>query len=104
MISEIRYYPVIDIDTEGYEKHPMTPTLSADTVREHHRFWLEEIIPHYFRLCAAEPQSRETVSRFRIHCPYCSGILSPISSNVDGKRYFLYACDKCTRNEKEKRK
>ena len=57
MITEIRYYPVIDMDTEGYEKHPMTPTLSANTVREHHRFWLEEIIPHYFRLCAAEPQS-----------------------------------------------
>ena len=104
MISEIRYYPVIDMDTEGYEKHPMTPTLSADTVREHHRFWLEEIIPHYFRLCAAEPQSRETVSRFKIHCPYCGMVLSPISSNVDGKRYFLYACDKCTRKEKEKRK
>ena len=39
-----------------------------------------------------------------LSCPYCGGILSPISSNVDGKRYFLYACDKCTRKEKEERK
>lgn len=100
----IRYYPLIDIDTGGFEKQGFLPTDDLNSIREHHRFWLEEVVPHYFRLCAAKPQSRDTVSRFRIHCPYCGGILSPISSNVDGKRYFLYACDKCTRREKERRK
>ena len=100
----IRYYPLIDMDTGGFEKQGFLPTDDLDSIQAHHRFWLEEVVPHYFRLCAAKPQSRDTVSRFRIHCPYCGGILSPISSNVDGRRFFLYACDKCTRKEKERRK
>ncbi len=100
----IRYYPLIDMDTDGFEKQGFLPTDDLDSIQAHHRFWLKEVVPHYFRLCAAKPQSRDTVSRFRIHCPYCGGILSPISSNVDGKRYFLYACDKCTRKKKERRK
>ncbi len=99
---QVRYYPVLDLNAEGVEKQAMIPALSLETVREHHRFWLEEIVPHYFRLCSSEPQSRETVSGFRIRCPYCAKLLRPISSAVRGSRLFLYECENCTRKEREK--
>lgn len=100
-MEDIMYYPVVDVNTEGFEKQAFMPTPDRDSVREHHRFWLEEIVPHYFRLCSAESQARRTVSEFRIHCPYCGNILSPISSIVEDKRFFLYACDKCTKKRGE---
>ena len=96
-MTEIKYYPIVDTDTEGLEKQPLFPTSDYKSVQEHHRFWLEEIIPRYFRLCASEPQKREQVSRFRVRCPYCGTALSPISSITEGKRFFLYACNNCSK-------
>ena len=102
-MEDIKYYPVIDVNTEGLEKQAFMPTEDRDSVRQHHIFWLEEIVPHYFRLGSAEPQEREIVAQFKIHCPYCGNILSPISSVVEEKRFFLYACDNCTRKVGEKK-
>lgn len=101
MMQEIKYYPVIDMDTEGLEKQAMLPATDRDAVCSRHGFWLEEIIPHFFRLCSAERQAKETVSQFKIHCPRCGGVLRPISSVTNGNRHFLYACDTCTKNLKE---
>ena len=101
MMQEIKYYPVVDMDTEGLEKQAMLPTADGDAVRGHHRFWLEEIVPHFFRLCSAEQKAAQNVSQFRIHCPYCGGGLRPISPTSNGRRHFLYACDTCTNKQKE---
>lgn len=99
-MTELLYYPVVDMNTDGSEKQTMLPTSNAASVREHHCFWLEEAIPHYFRLCAAEEHSAEEVSGFKIHCPYCGDVLKPISALTGKKRFYLYACNHCT-NRKE---
>ena len=104
MMQEIKYYPVVDMDTEGLEKQAMLPTVDSEAVRGHHRFWLEEIVPHFFRLCSSEQKAAQDVSRFRIHCPYCGASLRPISPASNGRRHFLYTCDTCTKKQKENHK
>lgn len=100
-MTEILYYPVVDINTDGSEKQTMLPTENAASVREHHRFWLEEAVPHYFRLCASEEHPAEEIAGFKIHCPYCSDVLSPISALTNKKHFFLYACNHCTKRKGE---
>ena len=100
-MTEILYYPVVDMNTDGSEKQSMLPTKNAKSVREHHRFWLEEAVPHYFRLCASEEHPVEEVAGFKVHCPYCGDALNPISALTREKRYFLYACNHCTKRKEE---
>ena len=54
-MTEIRYYPLIDCDTEGTEKVAMIPTPNGNTVKAQSEMWLEEMIPHHFRLYTAVP-------------------------------------------------
>ena len=49
-MTAIRYYPLIDCDIEGTEKMAMIPTLNGNTVKAQSGMWIEEMIPHYFRL------------------------------------------------------
>ena len=49
-MTEIRYYPLIDCDSEGTEKVAMIPTPNGNTVKSQSRMWLEEMVPHHFRL------------------------------------------------------
>lgn len=73
-MTEILYYPLIDCDAEGSEKAAMIPTPREDTVRAQAGMWLEEMIPHYFRLCSQN--SNCPADTFRIRCPRCGTVLS----------------------------
>lgn len=100
-MTEILYYPVVDMSTDGADKQSMLPTTDADSVRTHYRFWMEEFVPHYFRLRASEEHSPKEIAGFRIRCPYCGDMLSPISAMTRGTRFFLYACNHCTKRKGE---
>lgn len=63
---EIRYYPLIDCDIEGTEKMAMIPTLNGNTVRAQSEMWIEEMIPHHFRLYTQNHSLADTV---KIRCP-----------------------------------
>ena len=58
-MTEILYYPLIDCDAEGTEKSAMIPTPHEGTVRAQAGMWLEEMIPHYFRLCGQKSNQAE---------------------------------------------
>ena len=62
-MTETRYYPLIDCDIEGTEKMAMIPTLSGNTVKTQSEMWIEEMIPHYFRLYT---QNRNLADTFNI--------------------------------------
>lgn len=96
MMEYIRYYPLIGMDTDGKELQAMTPTDSESTVREHHKLWLTEIIPHYFRLGAQDKPPVDAVKAIQVHCPKCGGVLRSISTATKEHPYPLYACDKCS--------
>lgn len=91
----IKYHPLVDADTDGTVKTPMFCTTDQDTVTEHHKLYLEEIVPYHFRLCASQPTKAEKVADLDIRCPYCGATLETISASTDGFRLTLLICDRC---------
>jgi len=93
-MTEIKYYPLIDCNTEGEEKIAMFPTPDSSTVQAQSEMWLEEMIPHYFRLCTKKSSSADT---FNIHCPRCGTALKRISGDINKTKLGLYACSACAK-------
>ena len=93
-MTEIRYYPLIDCDTEGTEKVAMIPTPNGNTVKSQSGMWLEEMIPHYFRLCTKNSSSADT---FNIRCPRCGTGLKRISRDINETKRGLYVCSACAK-------
>lgn len=81
----------------GEEKIPMFFSSDQKTVAENHDFYLEEIIPHYFRLIAKVAQDRIS---YQIHCPCCGRIMQAVTGCVDEHRLALYACPRCEQTTK----
>lgn len=92
-MTEIRYYPLIDCDTEGIEKVAMIPTPNGKTVKYQSEMWLEEMVPHYFRLYT---QSSSSADAFNIRCPRCGTALKRISGAINEIKHGLYVCSACT--------
>lgn len=90
-MEDIRYHPLVD--TEETVKTPMFFTTDADTVINHHRLYLEEIVPYRFRLCSSAPIAAGDTTGFAIRCPYCGKDLKQISQSRDGYRHSLFLCD-----------
>ena len=92
-MTEIRYYPLIDCDTEGTEKVAMFPTLNQDTVIAQSKMWLEEMVPNYFRLYTRSGISTNGIT---FHCPRCGKALRAISEPINETKQGLYICGNCT--------
>ena len=45
-------YPLIDYETDGTEKMPMFPVTDSKSIKAQSHLWLEEVVPHYYRLHA----------------------------------------------------
>ena len=93
-MTEIRYYPLIDCDTDGMGKVAMIPTPNGNAVKSQSRMWLEEMIPHHFRLCT---QSRSSSYTFHIRCPRCGATLKCIGGAIDKTKRGLYVCSACAK-------
>ena len=94
-IEEIRYYPVIDCDSDGTKKVPMMFTGDGNTVKANHSLWLMEIVPHSFRLCSTEAGLARLNAPFTISCPRCGKDLRMVAGEVSEHRHGLYVCDAC---------
>ena len=92
-MTKILYYPPIDSDTEGTEKAAMIPTSSEGTVRAQAGMWLEEMIPHYFRLCSQN--SNCPADTYHVRCPRCGKALKRIGADINETRHGLYVCSAC---------
>ena len=97
-MKETKYYPVIDCDSEGKEKAALFPVYNRDTVSRNHSLWLEEMIPHHFRLCSKNAFEPRVKGSFTIHCPVCNKPLKLIGSATDNTRRGLYECSFCNKN------
>lgn len=93
-MNEIRYYPLIDCDTEGTEKVAMIPTPNGNAVKSRSSMWLEEMIPHHFRLYTKNSTSAVA---FNIHCPRCGTTLKRISAGINEIKHGLYVCSACNK-------
>lgn len=95
-MTEIMYYPLIDCDTEGTEKVAMIPTPNGNAVKSRSQMWLEEMIPHHFRLYAK--QGTQPAENFHIRCPRCGKVLDRIGREINETKLGLYVCSSCTKN------
>ncbi len=94
-MEEIKYHPLIDCDTDGTEKVPMFFSGDEATVKRHHKMYLEEIVPKYYRLRSVGGTSAKAAASFTIRCPLCGKRLTPISQPLDEHRLALYCCRSC---------
>ena len=94
-MTEIRYYPLVDCDTDGTEKVAMLPTLNSDTIMVQSKLWLEEMIPNYFRLRCHRGQFPN--NDFSIHCPRCGKPLARMSETINETTRALYVCGTCVK-------
>ena len=94
-MTEIRYYPLIDCDLEGTEKMAMIPAPNSATVRAQSQMWLEEMLPHYFRLCTQN--TKHSTDTFSIRCPRCGTALKRISGAINETKRGLYVCSTCAK-------
>lgn len=93
-MTEFRYYSLIDCDTEGTEKVAMIPSPNGNAVKSRSKMWLEEMIPHYFRLYTKNNSSADT---FNIRCHRCGLALKRISGNISEIKRGLYVCSACAK-------
>lgn len=94
-MTDIKYYPLIDCDTEGTEKVAMIPTPNGNAVKSRSKMWLEEMVPHYFRLCTQN--CNRSADTFHIRCPRCGTALKRISNDINETKRGLYVCSACTK-------
>lgn len=98
-MTDIKYHPLVDADTDGKEKMPMFLAKDERSVAEHHKLYLAEIVPHHFRLCSSERMPGKVLTDIVIRCPYCGKPLRAISRQQDGTTHALYVCDRCSSSE-----
>lgn len=94
-MTEIKYYPLIDCDTAGTEKVAMIPAPNSVAVQAQSEIWLEEMVPHYFRLCTKN--SKHSVDTISIRCPRCGTALKRISRDINETKHGLYVCSACAK-------
>ena len=98
-MTECKYHPLVDSDTDGREKVPMFFSTDEKTVAKSHELYLAEIVPHYYRLHARAAHNKAAYSRYIIHCPVCGRAMDAISNHINEHTLALYACPKCGQRE-----
>ena len=93
-MEDIKYHPLINDGSK--DMIPMFVSKEKSDMAGH-RFYLEEIIPHYYRFCSKNPLSKEKAADYQIHCPYCGKIMHPVASAMDSHKHSLYVCEACSR-------
>ena len=73
----------------------MIPTLNGNTVKGQSGMWLEEMLPHYFRLCTQN--TNHSTNTFSIRCPRCGTALKCIGGAINETKHGLYVCSAYTK-------
>lgn len=93
-MSDIKYYSIVDCDTEGIEKAAMFVSTDKETIESVHSMYLSEVVPNHYRLCRTNDKhsfSDESI----IHCPKCGRKMKQIGRPINEKKLGLYTCEKC---------
>ena len=94
-VVTMKYYPLIDMDSDGIDKVPMFPYTDKAAISESHHLYLAEDALHNFRLYTNEPYSTADYRGYKVHCPYCGAVLKLISPTRNGEKLGLYSCPNC---------
>lgn len=94
-MEEIRYYPLVDRDETGYVKSPLFAMNEEQGKSITHQFYLQEIVPHHFRLKAQQPQNTAEAEKYTIYCPRCGKKMRLIGAATNSYTLGLYVCETC---------
>lgn len=64
----IKYHPLVN--DGGADMVPMFFTTDSTAIAKN-KFYLEEIIPQYYRFCSKDAMFQDKAETYRMHCPYC---------------------------------
>lgn len=88
----MNYYTLIDMDTDGTVKTALFPTEDEVQAMSRGRAYLEEIVPHSFRLHTLRPMEDDA----DIRCPSCGKRLKlVVSARSPHIRNSIYHCTFC---------
>lgn len=93
-MEEIKYHPLVDMDTNGKIKRAMFASTNKEQMK-HHSFWLEEMVHGSFRLFSRDEMPGKELGDIEVYCPNCGKVLKPISDQNDGNRHAIYICTNC---------
>lgn len=94
-MESIRYYPLIDCETDGKEMMPLFFSTEMAAVSDHHNLYLEEIIPRYYRLHSVKGLLARNGKPYTIHCPLCGKVMQTVTAVRDKHRLWIYHCPEC---------
>lgn len=99
---EVKFYPLVDMDSGGTEKVPMFGGAISEDGAQRHDLCLMEVVSHHYCLCSKAPLTRDADSGWNIHCPLCGQVMRPISTPASACSRSLYRCPKCGKPTKNK--
>lgn len=87
-MTDVKYFPLVDMDTDASVRFPMFPVTDESMVRRSGRPYLTELIPYRFRLCNSERHPD-----YEVRCPYCGRPMLCLSS--ESIPNALFVCEHC---------
>ena len=88
-MDEIKYYPVIDMSSDGKTGCAVFPAEDEAVIKAHHKAYLEEIVRGSFRL------HTDGAKDIEIRCPRCGKPLRCVISVSGSHRCPVYRCEHC---------
>jgi hypothetical protein len=94
-MTKIKYYPVIDCNSDGTVKAALFPVYSEDIIRRCHGLWLTEVMPNRYSLRSTDKGRERLNDPFKLKCPKCSSVMRLIATGTSENRHGLYSCSSC---------
>ena len=94
-MNDVHFFPLIDADEDGSMRVPMFSAASEEVVKAHHRFYLMEIVPTYYRLMSTKRLSKNHKDTAIIRCPKCGKAMKAVAAPLNENKRGLYKCPQC---------
>ena len=93
-MCDIKYYPLVDCDTDGTDKIAMFVSTDKEMIESVHSMYLAEVVPHFYRLYCNDTK-RKFKSESTVRCPKCGSAMLQVGSPLNEKKLGVYTCKKC---------
>lgn len=93
-MCDIKYYPLVDCDTDGTDKIAMFVSTDKEMIESVHSMYLAEVVPHFYRLYCNDTK-RKVKNESIVRCPKCGSAMLQVGSPLNKKKLGVYTCKKC---------
>lgn len=98
-MEHIKYHPLVDADTDGTVKVPLFAAMDESMVKNSHSLYLQEYMPHYFRLISNNCDPDRLSGEFEIRWPCLRNCTQAGLRSTEQPKLGLYVCDRCRAND-----